>query len=75
MSRTTRPASTVVTVADRKFAELDALLFQPLGVRPTIGHVVLQLFVVDDASLFEVDQEHLAGLQPSLVEYPLRLNG
>ena len=43
--------------------EFDAQVFDPLLVGFGAGQTGLQLFVVDHAALFQIDQEHLAGLQ------------
>ena len=44
--------------------ELDAQVFDPLFVGLAVGQVGLELLVVNHATLFQIDQEHLAGLQP-----------
>ena len=46
--------------------QLDAQVFDPLLVRFGAGQTGLQLFVVDHAALFQIDQEHLARLQTPL---------
>ncbi len=46
--------------------ERDLLLSQPHAVRDTRAQFVLELVVLDDASLLDVDQEDLAGLEPAL---------
>ena len=46
--------------------ELDADVFNPLLVGLGVGQASFEFFVIDHATLFEVDQEHLAGLQPPL---------
>jgi hypothetical protein len=46
--------------------QLDAEVLDPLLVRLAVGDVGLELLVVDHATLLEVDQEHLAGLQAPL---------
>ena len=38
-------------------------LVQPVLVVVAVGEIMLDLCIVDDAALFHVDQEHLAGLQ------------
>ena len=43
--------------------DFDAQVLNPLLVRAAVGQARFELFVVDHAALFEVDQEHLAGLQ------------
>ena len=48
--------------------ELDAHVLDPLTVGPGAGELVLQFFVVHDAALLEVDQEHLARLQAPLLD-------
>ena len=54
----------------RQVLELDAHAVDPLPVRLGGGELVLELLVVDDPALLEVDQEHLAGLQPPLLDDP-----
>ena len=49
-------------------AELDAYGFNPLLVRLGVGERVLEFFVVDDATCFQIDQEHLARLQAPFVD-------
>jgi hypothetical protein len=46
--------------------ELDADVFNPLLIGLGVGQASFEFFVVDHATLFEVDQEHLAGLQTPL---------
>ena len=41
---------------------------EPLAVRVLGGELLLDLLVVDDATLAGVDQEHLAGLQTALAD-------
>ena len=43
--------------------QTDAQVFNPLLVGLAVGQTGLEFFVVDHAALFQVDQEHLAGLQ------------
>ena len=52
----------------RQLIELDADALDPLLVRVALGELLLELAVVDDAALLGVDQEHLAGLQPPLLD-------
>ena len=46
--------------------EGDHVLAEPLPVRAGGGDLVLQLLVVDDPARLQVDEEHLAGLEPAL---------
>jgi hypothetical protein len=46
--------------------EADAQVLDPLLVGLAVGEVGLEFLVVDHAALFQVDQEHLAGLQAPL---------
>jgi hypothetical protein len=46
--------------------ELDAQVLDPLLVGLGVDDVGLELFVVDHATLLQVDQQHLAGLQAPL---------
>ena len=46
--------------------ELDADVFNPLLIGLVVGQARFEFFVVDHATLLEVDQEHLAGLQTPL---------
>jgi hypothetical protein len=46
--------------------EPDAQVLDPLLVGLAVGEVGLEFLVVDHAALFQVDQEHLAGLQAPL---------
>ena len=52
-------------------AELDAHGFNPLLVRLGVGESVFQFFIINDAASFQIDQEHLAGLQTPFI-YDLR---
>ncbi len=52
----------------RQRFQLDLQAFDPLAVRTAVGQLQLDLGVVDDAALFQVDQEHLAGLQAPLLD-------
>ena len=63
--------------ADRHLdgVELDAHVLDPLAVGPGAGELVLQFFVVDDAALLEIDQEHLARLQAPLLDDAVLRNG
>ena len=49
--------------------KLDANVLNPLLVRTVIRQPRFKLFVIDHATLLEVDQEHLAGLQTPLAHY------
>ena len=55
----------------RDLVELDAHVVDPLPIRLGRRELVLQLLVVDDATLLEVDQEHLARLQAPLLDDPV----
>ena len=44
----------------------DTQIFNPLFVWLAVGEVGLQLLVIDHATLLQIDQEHLAGLQAPL---------
>ncbi len=48
------------------------VLAEPLPVGPGRGEPMLQLIVADDPPGLEVDQEHLAGFEPPLLDDPLR---
>ena len=53
--------------------ELDAQVLNPLLVGLAVGQARLQLLVVDHAALFQINQEHLAGLQaPFANDFVLR---
>lgn len=52
----------------RQRFQLDLQTLDPLAVRAAVGQLQLDLGVVDDAALFQVDQEHLAGLQAPLLD-------
>ena len=52
----------------RQLRELVLRLFQPRLVGVLGGELLLDLVVVDDAAFFEVDQQHLAGLQPPFAD-------
>ena len=47
----------------RQLIQPDADFFDPLTVGLGLGQRVFQLHVINDATLFEIDQEHLARLQ------------
>ena len=49
-----------------QFLELDLGAVQPVAVGMALGQRRLDLVVGNEAALFEVDQQHLAGLQPPL---------
>ena len=51
-----------------QLVELDAHGINPALVRLGVGQIVLEFLVVDDAALLHVDQEHLARLQPPLLD-------
>ncbi|MNI10564.1 hypothetical protein D3C73_636810 [compost metagenome] len=48
--------------------QLDLQALDPLAVRAAVGQLQLDFGVVDDAALFQVDQEHLARLQAPLLD-------
>jgi hypothetical protein len=52
----------------RQVVELDADALDPGTVGLGIGERVLEFLVIDDAAGLEVDQEHLSGLQPPLLD-------
>ena len=52
----------------RQVFETDLRRLQPLRVRVLRGELLFDLVVVDDAALFQVDQQHLAGLQAPLAD-------
>ena len=62
-------------VADHPFGGTDGgqlvqqqpLVLQPLLVRTAIGEVLLEFFIGDQATLLEIDQEHLARLEAALL--------
>ena len=66
-----RPATAVP--AGRQVGEFDAFTVEPGTIRPRPGPLRLDLFVRDQTSLVEVDEEDLAGLQPSLGHHPRRV--
>ena len=57
---------TVRLVLRRKVGQQDALITQPLPVRHRLGELALEFLVRDQPAFLEVDQEHLARLQPTL---------
>ena len=52
----------------RHFVQTDADLFNPLTVRLGFSQRILQFHIVNDATLFKVDQEHLARLQAPFLD-------
>ena len=50
----------------RQFLQHDLGLVEPLAIGMALGKLRLDLVVGNEAALFEVDQQHLAGLQPPL---------
>ena len=46
--------------------KLDTNVLDPLLVGTVVGQARFEFFVIDHATLFQVDQEHLAGLQTPL---------
>ena len=51
----------------RKFFQANALFLNPILIRTARRNLGFQFFVIDDAALFEVDQEHTARLKSALV--------
>ena len=51
--------------------EVDLGFVQPCLIRLGAGQFALQLVVVDDALPFEVDEQHLARLQPPFLDDPI----
>ena len=49
-----------------EFLDVNRLLIEPLAIRTLLSNRFLDLFIADDPSLFEVNQEHLAGLETTL---------
>ena len=54
----------------RQVFKVDLGIIQPLLIRMGAGELVLEFVVVDDALLFEVDQQHLAWLQTPFLDDP-----
>ena len=54
-----------VSVRGDEFTQGDPLPAEPFAVGAARSDLALELFVVDDPALLEVDEEHLAGLQPA----------
>ena len=52
----------------RHFVQTDADFFNPLTVRLGFSQRILQFHIVNDATLFKVDQEHLARLQAPFLD-------
>ncbi len=52
----------------RQILELHLRGLQPVGIRMLARELLLHLGVVDDAAFLEVDQQHLARLQPPLAD-------
>ncbi len=50
----------------RQVFESDEIIRQPLGVGLLAGDLMFQLFIGDDATLLDIDQEHATGLKPAL---------
>ncbi len=50
----------------RQFLQHDLGAVEPLAIGMALGELRLDLVVGNEAALFEVDQQHLAGLQPPL---------
>ena len=63
-----RPRQRAAFAAVRQLLQLELRGLQPIGVRVRVGQRALDLRVVDDAALFQVDQQHLARLQPPLAD-------
>ena len=55
----------------RQIFQPDLCLFQPIRIGVTTGQFIFQFLVIDDAALFHVDQEHLAGLQSPFLDNAL----
>ena len=47
---------------------MHGVFVQPLTIRTGAGHLLLDLFVADNAPLFRIDQEHTARLQPAFFQ-------
>ena len=52
----------------RQVFQPDLGFLQPFRVRVTAGKFILEFLVINDAALFHVDQEHLAGLQAPFLD-------
>ncbi len=52
----------------RQLFELELRVPQPFAIRLGIGELRLDLRVLDDAALLQVDEQHLAGLEPPLAD-------
>jgi hypothetical protein len=59
-------------LCSRKIREPHAAPIDPLAIRLARHVVGLDLLVLDDASLFEIDEEDAPGLQATLLEHVLR---
>ena len=46
----------------RQFFQLELRGFQPFFIRFGGGQLALDLFVLDNTALFEIDEQHFAGL-------------
>ncbi len=55
----------------RQVPQRDQVLSQPLPVGSLVRDRILDFFVLDDAALRRVDQEHAPGLQPALAHHLL----
>ena len=53
---------------DAQFVQRDAGFVQPPPVAARRGELVLDFIVADDAPLFQIHQQHFAGLQPPLAD-------
>ena len=57
----------LLVAADRRVGQIFQLIlrrFQPFFVRLGSGKFAFDLFVLDDTALLEIDEQHLARLQP-----------
>ena len=61
-------SSSVLLGQVRQFEQVELGRFEPRCVRMLGSEFALDLVVVDDAAFFEVDQQHLARLQPPLAD-------
>ena len=58
-----------------QFVEPDLIFIQPVCIRFPVADIILDLFVADDPSLFQIDDEHPAGLQASFLLNERRIHG
>ena len=57
----------------REITEFDAFIVEPLTIGMRARPIPFDLLVGNHAPLFEVDQEHPAGLQPAFRDDVLRI--